>query len=55
MAALTDEWQDILGCQAALFEWAESYDTKDWDRLARCLAPTLRVRTSGTSITVLAA
>jgi hypothetical protein len=34
---------DIAGCQVALFEWAESYDTKDWDRLAKCIAPTLRV------------
>ncbi|KAG6007655.1 hypothetical protein E4U21_005736 [Claviceps maximensis] len=30
-------------CQAALFEWAESYDTKDWDRLSKCIAPTLHV------------
>lgn len=35
---------DILGCQAALFEWAESYDTKDWTRLSKCIAPVLRVR-----------
>ena len=35
---------DILGCQAALVEWAESYDTKDWDRLSKCIAPVLRVR-----------
>ncbi|KAH7303306.1 putative scytalone dehydratase [Stachybotrys elegans] len=34
---------DLLGCQAALYEWAESYDTKDWDRLSRCVAPTLRI------------
>ncbi|KAJ5508295.1 Scytalone dehydratase [Penicillium freii] len=25
------------GCQLALFEWAESYDSKDWDRLAKCI------------------
>ena len=24
-------------------EWAESFDTKDWARLAQCLAPTLSV------------
>ncbi|KAH6635114.1 scytalone dehydratase [Chaetomium sp. MPI-SDFR-AT-0129] len=36
-------FEDILGCQAALFEWAESYDTKDWQRLSRCIAPTLRI------------
>jgi hypothetical protein len=35
---------DIVGCQAALFEWAESYDTKDWERLGKCITPTLRVR-----------
>ena len=34
---------DVLGCQAALFDWAESYDSKDWDRLSKCIAPTLRV------------
>jgi scytalone dehydratase len=28
---------------SAAFEWADSYDTKDWDRLSRCIAPTLRV------------
>lgn len=28
---------------AANYEWADSYDTKDWDRLRKCIAPTLRV------------
>jgi scytalone dehydratase len=28
---------------AAVYEWACSYDTKDWDRLAKCIAPTLRI------------
>ncbi|KAI3545139.1 scytalone dehydratase [Colletotrichum abscissum] len=36
-------FQDVSGCEAALFEWAESYDTKDWDRLAKCIAPTLYI------------
>ncbi|KAH6843304.1 scytalone dehydratase [Chaetomium sp. MPI-CAGE-AT-0009] len=36
-------FQDILGCQSAAYEWAESYDTKDWARLLSCTAPTLRV------------
>lgn len=36
----------MLGCQAALYEWAESYDSKDWERLARCIAPTLQVSLS---------
>ena len=25
------------------FEWAESYDTKDWERRKRCLAPSVRL------------
>lgn len=28
---------------AAVFEWAESYDSKDWKRLEQCIAPTLRI------------
>jgi len=36
-------FEDILGCQTALFEWAESYDTKDWERLSKCVAPILRI------------
>ncbi|KAF2024552.1 putative scytalone dehydratase [Setomelanomma holmii] len=35
--------EDVLECQAAAFEWAESFDSKDWDRLSACLAPTLYV------------
>lgn len=35
---------ELNGCQAALFEWVESYDTKDFERLRKCIAPTLRVR-----------
>ncbi|RYP61706.1 hypothetical protein DL769_007595 [Monosporascus sp. CRB-8-3] len=31
------------GIQKALFEWADSYDSKNWDRLRECIAPTLRV------------
>jgi len=37
---------DMLGCMAACFEWADSYDSKDWERLKNCIAPTLRVRYS---------
>lgn len=33
----------MLGCEAVLYEWVESYDSKDWDRLGKCIAPTLRV------------
>ncbi|ORY69632.1 putative scytalone dehydratase [Pseudomassariella vexata] len=36
-------YEDVLGCQAALYEWAESYDTKDWERLSKCIAPILRI------------
>ncbi|KAI0536953.1 putative scytalone dehydratase [Xylaria digitata] len=35
--------EEIFGCQAALFEWAESFDTKDWNRLRANLAPVMRV------------
>ncbi|KAF5002457.1 hypothetical protein FDECE_10616, partial [Fusarium decemcellulare] len=31
------------GVQAALYEWAESYDTKDWERLRNAVAPELRI------------
>ena len=34
---------DYLGLNAAAYEWADSYDSKDWDRLRKCIAPTLRV------------
>ncbi|CAK1362214.1 Scytalone dehydratase [Cercospora beticola] len=36
-------YNDVLGCQEALFEWAESFDSKNWKRLDECLAPTLYV------------
>ncbi|CAD6588443.1 MAG: hypothetical protein ASARMPREDX12_003331 [Alectoria sarmentosa] len=32
-----------LGLNAALFEWAESYDSKNWARLRACVAPTMRI------------
>ncbi|KAI1116524.1 Scytalone dehydratase [Nemania sp. NC0429] len=35
--------EDVIGCSVALFEWAESFDTKDWNRLGECLAPSLWV------------
>ncbi|KAL1880083.1 Scytalone dehydratase [Diaporthe australafricana] len=45
LAASPDEisFSDYLGLNAALFEWADSYDSKDWKRLSRCIAPTLRI------------
>ncbi|KAK4246168.1 Scytalone dehydratase [Corynascus novoguineensis] len=36
-------FEEYLGVTEAAFEWAESYDSKDWDRLKKCIAPTLRV------------
>ncbi|KAI0480979.1 Scytalone dehydratase [Xylariaceae sp. FL0804] len=36
-------FDDYLGLMSCLVEWADSYDTKDWARLSRCIAPTLRV------------
>ncbi|KAK5991672.1 Scytalone dehydratase PfmaJ [Cladobotryum mycophilum] len=34
---------DYLDICNVAFEWAESYDTKDWERLRRCLAPSIRL------------
>jgi scytalone dehydratase len=34
---------EMQGCMAACYEWADSYDSKDWDRLAKCIAPTLLI------------
>merc|ERR1739841_490242 len=36
-------FEDMQGCMAAAYEWADSYDSKDWDRLSKCIAPTLRI------------
>ncbi|CAK7266038.1 Scytalone dehydratase [Sporothrix epigloea] len=36
-------FQDYLGLLTAAYEWADSYDAKDWARLRRCIAPTLRI------------
>lgn len=33
----------MQGCMAAVYEWADSYDSKDWERLRKCIAPTLRI------------
>jgi len=35
--------EEMQGCMAAVYEWADSYDTKDWARLRKCIAPTLRI------------
>ncbi|KAJ4291941.1 Pituitary homeobox 2 [Kalmusia sp. IMI 367209] len=39
-----EEWQD---CSELAFEWARSYDEKDWERLGRMLAPTVTVNYGG--------
>jgi scytalone dehydratase len=36
-------FDDYLGLTAAVYEWADSYDSKDWARLRKCIAPTLRI------------
>lgn len=41
MLILTD--LDYLAIRNVAFEWAESYDTKDWDRLQKCLASSIRL------------
>ncbi|KAK3629215.1 hypothetical protein LTR56_005091 [Elasticomyces elasticus] len=42
-APKTLTYNETVACQSALFEWAESFDTKDWERLSQCIAPTLYV------------
>ncbi|EAW19337.1 scytalone dehydratase arp1 [Aspergillus fischeri NRRL 181] len=42
-ANLTIEFQDYLALKKVLFDWADSYDAKDWDRLRSIIAPTLTV------------
>ncbi|KAK5690380.1 hypothetical protein LTR97_012248 [Elasticomyces elasticus] len=34
---------DVIGCQTAMLEWAESYDTKDWVRFVENASPTLYI------------
>ncbi|KAI0166153.1 Scytalone dehydratase [Xylariaceae sp. FL1272] len=36
-------FEDYLGLTTCLVEWADSYDSKDWKRLRKCIAPTLRI------------
>ncbi|RMZ85231.1 hypothetical protein DV738_g194, partial [Chaetothyriales sp. CBS 135597] len=42
-AAFADYVVEYQGVQAAYFEWADSYDSKDWTRLSKILAPSLRI------------
>ncbi|CRG88298.1 hypothetical protein PISL3812_05327 [Talaromyces islandicus] len=34
---------DYLEIRNVAFEWAQSYDTKDWELLRKCLAPSTRL------------
>ncbi|KAJ5725585.1 uncharacterized protein N7483_006942 [Penicillium malachiteum] len=36
-------FSDYLACSELTFEWADSYDTKNWSRLANILAPTVKI------------
>jgi len=36
-------FEDYQGVLTAYFEWSDSYDTKDWKRLEKIIAPTLRI------------
>ncbi|KPI44823.1 Scytalone dehydratase [Cyphellophora attinorum] len=36
-------FEDYQGVLTAYFEWADSYDSKDWERLRKIVAPTLRI------------
>ncbi|KJZ72328.1 Putative scytalone dehydratase [Hirsutella minnesotensis 3608] len=36
-------FEDYLELSALVFEWADSYDAKDWSRLRNIIAPTLYV------------
>ncbi|KAJ4247097.1 Pituitary homeobox 2 [Fusarium torreyae] len=38
--------EDVIEMSAATFEWADSYDTKDWHRLRKILAPEVVVDNS---------
>ncbi|KAJ9376754.1 hypothetical protein DTO063F5_8656 [Paecilomyces variotii] len=37
------QFEDYLAITTIVFEWADSYDTKDWNRLRNILAPTMMV------------
>ncbi|GAM86484.1 hypothetical protein ANO11243_044980 [Dothideomycetidae sp. 11243] len=35
--------EEVMACMEVVHDWAESYDTKNWDRLRTLIAPTLRI------------
>ncbi|KAJ5676020.1 Scytalone dehydratase [Penicillium macrosclerotiorum] len=37
------QFKDYLAVSRLVFEWADSYDSKDWDRLRKILAPSLMI------------
>ncbi|MCJ1412856.1 hypothetical protein MMC19_006956 [Ptychographa xylographoides] len=41
--SLTLSFEDYLAITALVYEWADSYDNKDWTRLSKILAPTLLI------------
>ncbi|BCR85362.1 scytalone dehydratase arp1 [Aspergillus chevalieri] len=43
MAKTQVEFHDFLDLQKVVFDWADSYDSKDWDRLRGIVAPNLTV------------
>ncbi|KAH9921544.1 Scytalone dehydratase [Epithele typhae] len=43
MTSTNIDFGDYLALTACAFEWVDSYDRKDWDKLRTCVAPTLRV------------
>ena len=40
---LTTDLADHIELGNLVFEWVQSYDTKDWERLKQCLAPSTRL------------
>ncbi|KAL4892274.1 conidial pigment biosynthesis scytalone dehydratase Arp1 [Aspergillus ambiguus] len=43
----TISFEDFLALQKLVFDWADSYDTKDWERLRGIIAPYLTVDYTG--------
>ncbi|KAF9883868.1 hypothetical protein FE257_002711 [Aspergillus nanangensis] len=43
MAKTMIPYEDFVALQRVVFDWADSYDAKDWDRLRSIIAPDLTV------------
>ncbi|KAH8928662.1 Scytalone dehydratase [Atractiella rhizophila] len=39
----TITFEEFIACTGAMTEWAMSFDTKDWNRLRSCIAPSIRI------------